>query len=104
MINAKNEFLNEIKGKDLLCCEISTFKIKPGYISLSVGFSEQEFNRFVNSLDFEFDDMTGPNMIDGFIWYKNNTWSERRFLNGREWWNFLICVPIPEYLKLNLDI
>jgi hypothetical protein len=25
MINAKDEFLNEIKGKDLLCCEVATF-------------------------------------------------------------------------------
>ena len=104
MINAKDEFLDEIKGKDLLCCEVATFGKPTRFLCLKIGYSEQDFNQFIKLLDFDYDEIFGNFFLRGTIWYCNNTWSERRFLNGREWWNYVNGLPIPDYLKLKLDI
>jgi len=99
MINAKKEFLEEVKSKDVLCAKITIgrdyYNCLRCYI-LRSGYSETEINQFLQSLDFEYDCGYGNQELDGHIWYKNGTWSERSEYDGSEWWEHKSYPPVPE--------
>ena len=99
MINAKKEFLEEVKSKDVLCAKITIdldyCNSRRCYI-LRSGYSETEINQFLQSLDFEYDCGYGNQELDGHIWYKNGTWSERSEYDGSEWWEHKSYPPVPE--------
>jgi hypothetical protein len=83
MINCKEEFLFHIKDKHVKCALISG---NIDYI-LKVGYTQQEWNSFLEQLNFEYDDGFGTQFLYGIIWY-DNTWSERCEYDGSEWWEY----------------
>lgn len=97
MINAKNEFVAEVEssGSLLHCATVSCNGVKA---HLPVGYSEEALNRFLDKIDFSYDDGWGSQEMHGYIWYKDGTWSERREYDGSEWWEYMCCPPIPDSL------
>jgi hypothetical protein len=94
MMNAKQEFLRLIEGKNVLCAEIrrldSWTKDDDGeedkVFSLSVGYTENDWDDFIESLDFHYDNGYGLQEVDGTIWFTDNSWAERDEYDGSEWW------------------
>lgn len=102
MINAKEEFLEHVNGKEVLCAYIYDTMLYPSvdnaYI-LKRGYTEEDLNNFLSSLDFEYDDSVGFLVFSGNIWYADGTWSERFEHEELEWWVHVTYPDIPEVCK-----
>ena len=103
MPNAKQEFLNHISNREVLCAQIqkgedygdntsSTF-------NLTTGWDKEDWNKFLSNLDFEYDSGYGTQNLFGTIWYVDGTWSNRGEYDGSEWYEYHYCPNIP--LELN---
>jgi len=105
MTIAKEEFLAHIKNVPSKVKAARIFKenyfneFGPELKNLKVGYSEQDFEQFLNSLDFHYDSGYGGQELYGIIWYEDGTWSERGEYDGSEWWEHQVIPDIPEELK-----
>ena len=95
-MNAKQEFLKEIEGKELLCATLA-LETNDKRFNLKVGFSTESLQSFLQLLDFDYDEHWG---LDGhsYIWYKDGSWSERCQYNRSEIWDHRNTPKIPEYI------
>jgi hypothetical protein len=105
-MNAKQEFLEHVKGKTVLCAEVKlrtdyddNFNMLYNESILLVGYSNRKYNTFLKSLDFEYDDGFGGQNVFGTIWYTDGTWSDRGEYDGSEWWEYLACPLVPDKLR-----
>lgn len=57
-------------------------------------------DKFLQSLDFNYDDGYGLQKIEGNIWYQDGTWSDRGEYDGSEWWQYQSVPEIPEECTL----
>jgi len=99
-MNCKAEFLEEILGKEVLCAIIEDIFVydKTKYFFLKLNYTIEDFNIFLASIDFEYDEGYGSQHIEGTIFYKDNTWSERLEYDGSEWWSYKKFPEIPKEL------
>jgi hypothetical protein len=110
-MNTKDEFLRHISTvpSPVLCAEISfDDEISSELISendtnlksyyLTTGWSLEDWNNFITSIDFTYDSGYGLQYIFGNIWYADGTWSRRGEYDGSEWWEYMECPKIPDYL------
>lgn len=102
-MNAKEEFLNFIKNQKILCASISyqhswDKKLNSKHI-LPVNYTKEQYNIFINSLDFKYDNGFGGQELFGTIWFKNNTWADRGEYDGSEWWQHFKYPKIPKTLN-----
>lgn len=101
-INSKEEFLEEIGARVVLCVEISfgaPYSAEPRVLRLPVGFSPDQLESLLSQLDLEYDNGYGGQQLYGFIWYQDGTWSERGEYDGSEWWEHKVCPDIPAALS-----
>lgn len=92
-MNAKQELIEHIGDR----------KVKYVYITFDNGCAWREGCRTIAGtlpdvlplLDFEYDNEYGGQELLGNIWYADGTWSERDEYDGREWWEYKVCPPIP---------
>ena len=107
-MNAKEEFLSEIKSKSKVRCAIiennpyynknKTGKGANVTCLLTTGWNYNDFEEFLNSLDFEYDDGYGTHELFGTIWYEDGTWSYREEYDGTENWRYSKSPEIPKEL------
>lgn len=96
MINAKQEFLSEIEGKPSV---IAAVLRREGYtFILPEGYTSDQFESFLDSIDFAYDENYGAQALEGFIWYADSTWSERGEYDGAEWWDYKQRPDIAVYM------
>lgn len=105
--NAKEEFLAHVEGCGKV---VKAVDIQLGYYcaedekisrTLKVGYTEEEYEAFLESLNFKYDSGYGGQEVYGTIWYVGSTWSSRGEYDGSEWWEYNTCPKIPkELLKL----
>lgn len=103
--NAKEEFLTHTQrvlsmspNASLFCCQIrwgDEYSGEPEYFYLTTGFTNDEYQKFLSNMDFEYDSGYGGQELFGTIWYKDGTWSERGEYDGSEWWRYQKCPEIP---------
>lgn len=103
MKNTKEEFLRHIKERKVLCASISykncwDYESDTKECKLHVGYTEEQYNAFVESLDFKYDAGYGGQELFGTIWYKDGTWSDRGEYDGSEWWEHHECPIVPKSL------
>lgn len=112
-MNARVEFINHIGSKKVLCCEISILRSMRDYdspygnnddhkfydVHLTTGYSIDEWNDFLKSIDITYDNGYGSQELFGTIWYEDGTWSSRFEYDGSEGWVANICPKIPEILN-----
>lgn len=103
MANAKEEFLHMVRNQSVLCAEISYRDCwehdSPGsQHSLPVTYTEEEYNAFIESLDFEYDHGYGGQELFGTVWFNDGTWADRGEYDGSEWWQHHICPVVPKSL------
>ena len=101
--NAKAEFIEEAKGKSVLCANIGHcldgISRHVTAILLPCDYTPAEYDAFLQSLDFVYDAGFGAQELYGIIWYTDGTWSTRYEYDGSEEWRKRQVPVIPEYLK-----
>ena len=112
-MNAKEEFLEHIEDKKVLCAyvkkssefnqllEIDEYLFNNGNRPnlgsiLHKGYSQEDFDEFLKSIDFEYYNGYGGQELFGTIWYEDGTWSSREEYDGSEWWRHF---EVPEILE-----
>ena len=102
MRNAKTELLGAIpNGLIIKCAEIElddNYGTNVRRFDLKVGYSPEEYNKFLNELDFEYDSGFGGQELFGTVWLSNSTWLSRGEYDGSEWWEHNELPAIPERL------
>jgi hypothetical protein len=100
MTNAKVEFVLETVGRRVKCAIIEsseyhtpTFKHK-----LRVGYHSDEYDQFLDRINFDYDSGYGGQEVYGVIWYTDGTWSERYEYDGSEHWVHKECPEIDKEL------
>lgn len=105
MINAKEELLEHLQGKDVVkCAWFSDFDADYRFTKgnrwlLRENYSRREWETLMDSLDFEYHNGYGGQNLFGVIWYEDGTWSSRGEYDGSEWWEHNQVPEIPEDLK-----
>lgn len=112
MMNAKQEFLRQVEGRELLCAKlhvdhqgktVDVFRLKQGYTG-------PELEAFLKSLDFDYTNDSGPQKLFGTAWHTDETWSVRTdFFGDCEFWTHrgvkhllpLRCSPYPRRPNVN---
>jgi hypothetical protein len=103
--NAKEEFLMHVKDSNKI---VKAAEVQIGYeyddedidvCRLKVGYSDEDYEKFLSSLDFVYDAGFGGQELYGTIWYVGGTWSSRGECDGRECWEYNSCPKIPKELK-----
>ena len=102
-MNAKEEFLNEIKlANGKVRCAIIEYNPytygESGTRLLTTGWDDHDFEQFLNSIDFEYDDGYGTQELFGNIWYEDGPWSDREEYDGSEDWRYNKSPEIPKEL------
>jgi hypothetical protein len=108
MINAKNEFLEHIKGTQNLTIKSAKvtifFTIGTATVNLPIGYTAEDYLIFLESINKDYDNFYGSHNVSGIIWYTNKaTWSSRSDYDGCGWWDFYETPEIsPELINQNL--
>ncbi len=107
MANAKEELLY-ILDKTRGSIKCATLTVGREYwedprkviIGLKEGYSKEEYEEFLNRLDFEYDNGYGGQELYGTIWLmKEHTWLSRGEYDGSEWWEYNECPKVPYELR-----
>ena len=106
MANAKEEFIMHVGNKIVKCASIvySPYSFmyedekESSAYRLPVGYTQEQYNAFIDSLDFTYDDGYGIQQLHGTIWYVGDTWSDRYEYDGSECWDFHKCPQVPNEL------
>jgi hypothetical protein len=101
-MNAAIEFNNFIVGKsDVMCAyirDIRNYYKDPTTIVLPLGYTQEQYDKFMLELDFTYNNGYGGQEVDGQIWFKDGTWADRGEYDGSEWWEYHKCPGIPAFL------
>ena len=101
-MNAKEEFIKHIGSRQVLCADIvvdTNYGNNSIRITLKVGHSTSDFDKFLGRLDFEYDAGDGSQELYGIIWYEGGAWSGRYEYDGSEWREYRAISGIPDYLE-----
>lgn len=111
-MNAKKELLERIEGANkwlekpakIKCCEIRMdyweLSDTSNEILLREGYTQEEYEEFLNKLDFEYDSGYGLQHLYGTVWLTEpGIWMDRQEYDGSEWWEFYKCPSVPDHLK-----
>lgn len=89
-MNAKVEFLETTKDVKVTCAIIGIDKKDYGknikWFILPPNYTKKQLNKFLKSIDFEYDAGYGSQQLFGEIFCKNGIWFERGEYDGSEWW------------------
>jgi hypothetical protein len=103
MTNAKQEFSNMVRDNVVLCATIHyqdcwEHELPGSEHNLLVGYTEEQYNSFIESLDFNYDSGYGGQELFGTVWFKDGTWADRGEYDGSEWWEHHECPIVPKSL------
>ena len=96
MVNAKEEFIKFMEALPeivaaVICSNDQEYLLKAGH-------TDADYEAFLNSLNFEYDDGYGSQELFGTVWFYDGTWGEREEYEGSEWWIYCTCPEIPSKL------
>ena len=106
MSNFKKEFLEHVKDLEpkIKCVVFEYqkryFKDRHGYnekikLNLFPNYSQEDYEYFLETLNFNYDSGYGTQEIFGFIWFVSGTFSERNEYDGSEWFEYVKTPEIP---------
>lgn len=100
MSNAKQELLEILQNKAPLKCAIiskgQSWDDDRKDIVLKLNFTEQDYEKFLNEIDFDYDSGYGVQELFGTVWLNDNTWLSRGEYDGSEWWEHNVLPSIPK--------
>jgi hypothetical protein len=90
MTNAKKELERLLEGKaKVKCAEITKsyqYDNEDPKFTLKVNHTDDEFQSFLESLNFDYDSGYGRQELFGTVWLEDGTWCTRGEYDGSEWW------------------
>jgi len=103
MCNAKDEFIEQTKDLRVKCARIEfvvSYDMDENelYI-LKTGYNDVEYEKFLESLDFEYDNGYGSQKLFGLVWFDDGSWLERYEYDGSEQWDLKEYPDIPDECK-----
>jgi len=100
LINAKKELEILIKetGLQIKCAQSATNEKMENPINLKIGYTQNEYNNFMDSLDVAYNDLDIYNNIFGTVWFDDGSWITRTYYNGEVMWEHFTKPDIPECL------
>lgn len=112
MRNALEELLNILERNNcsVKCAYITTERnsywdddddyIQSKPILLKEGYTPEEYEEFLEKLNFEYDAGYGGQELFGTVWLmEEGTWLERGEYDGSEWWDYRKCPKVIDELK-----
>ena len=102
MANAKEELLDAVKDTAKIKCASILYETwedwedNTSQKTFKLNHSEEDYNEFLNSLDFTYDDGYGCQELYGTVWLEDGTWLSRGEYDGSEWWEHNVLPTIPE--------
>jgi hypothetical protein len=63
-------------------------------------YTQEQFEQWLASLDFEYDAGFGGQMLYGTLWFTDGSWGSRGEYDGSEWWVLNIYPVIPDELRI----
>lgn len=108
-MNAKEELLKVLKDSIIKCASIrrehTFFEEKSEVKILNLDYSVKDYENFLESMDFEYDNGYGIQELHGVVWLEDGTWLTRGEYDGSEWWVHNVIPEIPkEYLTNNTQL
>ncbi len=103
-MNAKREIIDllKLRNKEIKCATIlnggSWFDDEDETILLKVGYSTEDYERFLREIDFDYNSGYGGQELFGTIWFKDGSWAVRGEYDGSEWWELCSLPKIPREL------
>tara|TARA_R110000868_G_scaffold234054_3_gene487767 strand:+ start:1798 stop:2109 length:312 start_codon:yes stop_codon:yes gene_type:complete len=90
-----SDFSKEVS--DIKCLTIS---YEQQTFNLKIGWTEQDWNKLLNDLDFEYHEgYGGQELFDSIVWFNDGSWLERGEYDGSEWWAYKTTPLIPDNLN-----
>ena len=100
VMNAQVELLERLEfGAKIKCASIQYgdgYFTEPKCMVLKLNYSENEYEAFLKSLDFNYDHGYGMQYLYGTVWLEDGTWLSRGEYDGSEWWEHNMLPEIPE--------
>lgn len=93
MANAKQELQDILKDKAPIKCAVIYSEKK--YAVLKLNYTESDYEKFLNEIDFDYDSGYGSQELGGIVWFEDGTWLSRGEYDGSEWWNHHVLPAIP---------
>lgn len=104
-MNAKEEFINLVRDKKVLCGKITIIDMWEHTVkvdtTLKVNHSSEDYEKFLNDIDVEYDNGYGGQELYGTIWFTDGTWATRSEYDGSESWDLHDRPDPPEELWLS---
>ncbi len=104
--NAKDEFLIHLRSYGITdkvrCADIYTQDYDDRRLQsavLTTGWETDDYQQFLQDLNFTYDAGFGGQQLFGTIWYTNGNWSSRGEYDGSEWWEYHYCPVIPDHVN-----
>lgn len=110
-MNAKKELLELIADCGIIKCATVSYSEEAEFDTLTgkyiegtgdkilpVSYTQEKYEEFMKSMDFNYDSGFGGQEVYGTIWFKNGTWATRGEYDGSEWWEEHKLPEIPENL------
>ena len=89
-MNTRQEFLEEVADRNLVCARVGfddeNYGRTPKWFVLREGYTAQEFNQFLDYLDFDYDEGYGSQELFGVILFEDS-YSDRFEYDGSEAWD-----------------
>lgn len=94
-MNAQAEFLRhiidlpDVKAVTIML-DNEGYGLNPEHIkifNLREGFTHEEYTKFIEDLDVEYDNGYGTQHLFGKIWFVDGSWSDRHEYDGSECWD-----------------
>lgn len=104
-MNAKDEFIEHIENRKVIAAIIKqgdSYHTMNHTCFLTMNHTVGEYDRFLNCLNFNYDDGYGGQELFGTIWYDDGTWSTRGEYDGSEWWQHNALPKMPDELIVEI--
>jgi len=104
LTNAKEELLEFLRTEGMprvLCIGImyEDDMSEDAYnIRLKIGYTPEDFEKFLSKLNFNYDSGFGTQYLGGEIWFENGTWATRHEYDGSECWQYHRRPKVPSEL------
>lgn len=102
-MNAKEELLRILSDNNLEI-KCASIDLNPDYedekevYDLKLNYTDEEYQKFIESLNFEYNNGFGGQELFGIVWLKDGTWLSRGEYDGSEWWEHNVLPEIPKEL------
>jgi hypothetical protein len=86
--NAKEEYLRATKDCKVIAASITFDTIRDeGSHKLNPLYTTEEYNNFLEFLDYDYDSGYGGQNLYGVIYCEDGVWLQRGEYDGSEWWD-----------------